>query len=82
MPPIIEFTSETTREKEWDNIACIHMGCVQTTTWSFNQKRMGEHQLIPKKFLNANRIDYSDYATCVLLTHCGNYTLIGWFLNF
>lgn len=26
MPPIIEFTSEITREKEWDNIAAIHQG--------------------------------------------------------
>lgn len=26
MPPIVEFTSEVTREKEWDNIAAIHEG--------------------------------------------------------
>lgn len=26
MPPIIEFTSETTRDKEWDSIAAIHSG--------------------------------------------------------
>lgn len=26
MPPIVEFTSETTREKEWDNIAAVHLG--------------------------------------------------------
>lgn len=26
MPPIVEFTTETTREKEWDNIAAIHEG--------------------------------------------------------
>jgi len=37
MPPILEFTSETAREKEWDNIAAIHAGIIQTTTWSFNQ---------------------------------------------
>lgn len=30
MPPIVEFTSEITREKEWDNIAAIHEGdCVK-----------------------------------------------------
>lgn len=28
MPPIIEFTSQTTREKEWDNIAAIHSGTI------------------------------------------------------
>lgn len=26
MPPVTEFTSETTREKEWDNIAAVHSG--------------------------------------------------------
>lgn len=26
MPPIIEFTSEVTREKEWDNVVAIHAG--------------------------------------------------------
>ena len=26
MPPIFEFTSEITREKEWDNIAALHVG--------------------------------------------------------
>lgn len=26
MPPITQFTSEVTREKEWDNIAAIHLG--------------------------------------------------------
>lgn len=30
MPPIVEFTSETTREKEWDNIAAIHEGKYET----------------------------------------------------
>lgn len=26
MPPIVKFTSETTREKEWDSIAALHLG--------------------------------------------------------
>lgn len=26
MPPIVSFTSEVTREKEWDNIAAAHLG--------------------------------------------------------
>lgn len=29
MPPIMEFTSETTREKEWDDIAAIHLGMLK-----------------------------------------------------
>ena len=24
MPPIVEFTTETSKDREWDNIAAIH----------------------------------------------------------
>ncbi|XP_054747094.1 WD repeat-containing protein 36 [Anastrepha obliqua] len=78
MPPIIEFTSETTREREWDNIAAIHAGIIQTTTWSFYKNRMGEHRLVPSKFQNKNRIDYKTITTCVTLTHCCNFVIIGY----
>ena len=77
MPPIIEFTTELTREKEWDNIAAIHSGTIQTTTWSFHKNRMGEHHLIPEQFTNANRKDFKSETTCVILTHCGNFAIIG-----
>ncbi|XP_065372448.1 WD repeat-containing protein 36 [Calliphora vicina] len=78
MPPIVEFTTELTREKEWDNIAAIHMGTVHTTTWSFHKNRMGEHHLIPKQFTNKNRVDFKAETTCVTLTHCGNFVIIGY----
>lgn len=77
MPPIIEITSETTREREWDNIAALHEGIIQTTTWSFHKNRMGEHRLIPEKFQNKNRTDYNTITTCVTLTHCCNFVIIG-----
>ncbi|KAI8130595.1 WD repeat-containing protein 36 [Lucilia cuprina] len=78
MPPIIEFTTELTREKEWDNIAAIHTGTIQTTTWSFHKNRMGEHHLIPEKFTNRNRKDFKAETTCLTLTHCGNFVIIGY----
>ncbi|XP_036341537.1 WD repeat-containing protein 36-like isoform X1 [Rhagoletis pomonella] len=78
MPPIIEFTSETTREREWDNIAAIHEGIIQTTTWSFHKNRMGEHRLIPQKFQNKERVDYETITTSVTLTHCCNFAIIGY----
>ncbi|XP_030370468.1 WD repeat-containing protein 36 [Scaptodrosophila lebanonensis] len=78
MPPIVEFTTETTREKEWDNIAAIHAGIIQTTTWSFNKNRMGEHRLVPMKFQNKNRVDFKSETTCLTLTHCGNFVIIGY----
>lgn len=77
MPPITYFTSETTREKEWDSIAAIHTGIIQTTTWSFHKQRMGEHRLIPEKFFNKHRKDFNTETTCLILTHCGNFVIIG-----
>lgn len=77
MPPICHFTCETTREKEWDNIAAIHSGLVMTTTWSFNKSKMGELKLVPEKFHNKNRTDFNSEATCICLTHCGNFVIIG-----
>lgn len=77
MPPIVEFTAESTREKEWDNIAAIHSGLVQATTWSFGKCKMGELHLVPEKYQNKNRTDFNVEATCISLTHCGNFVIIG-----
>lgn len=77
MPPIVEFTSECTREKEWDNIAAIHSGLVVATTWSFHRSKMGELKLVPEQFQNKNRKDFNAEATCISLTHCGNFVIIG-----
>lgn len=78
MPAITHFTSEATRDKEWDNIAAIHDGLVQTTTWSFSKQRMGTHRLVPEQFQNAQRTDFQTEATCLCVTHCGNFVLIGY----
>ncbi|KAH8385586.1 hypothetical protein KR200_001874 [Drosophila serrata] len=78
MPPILEFTSDTAREKEWDNIAAIHAGIIQTTTWTFDKNRMGEHRLVPKQFQNKNRSDFQSETTCLVLTHCGNFVIVGY----
>lgn len=79
MPPIIQFTSETTREKEWDNIAAIHDGLAMVTTWSYDKLKMGDLKLLPEKFYRKN-IDpnIEVVATCLCLSHCGNFVLIGY----
>lgn len=79
MPPIVEFTSETTREKEWDNIAAIHQGLSMVTTWSYDKIKMGELKLLPKRFQNKNKdLDVDVVATCISITHCGNFVLVGY----
>ena len=45
-PPL---PTATVREKEWDNIAAVHRGVAQVTTWSFDRQRMGEHRLLPAR---------------------------------
>lgn len=77
MPPIVDFTSECTREHEWDNIAAIHSGLVMTTTWSFKKCKMGDLKLVPEQYQNKNRTDFNVEATCISLTHCGNFVIIG-----
>ncbi|XP_063909551.1 WD repeat-containing protein 36 [Zophobas morio] len=81
MPPMTQFTSETTREKEWDNIAAVHLGIPMVTTWSYDKLKMGELKLLPERFqkkkINVN--GFQDVAaTCLHLTHCGNFVLVGY----
>ncbi|TDG44796.1 hypothetical protein AWZ03_008770 [Drosophila navojoa] len=78
MPPIQEFTADATREKEWDNIAAIHVGIIQTTTWSFYRGRLGDHRLVPKQFQNKNRNDFDAETTSIVASHCGNFVIIGY----
>ncbi|KXJ70732.1 hypothetical protein RP20_CCG022629 [Aedes albopictus] len=78
MPPINFFTSETTRDKEWDSIAAAHAGLVQITTWSFDKCKMGDLKLVPEVFQNKNRTDFGVTASALCLSHCGNFVTIGY----
>lgn len=80
MPAITEFTTETTREKEWDNIAAIHTGLPLVTSWSFDKCKMGELKLRPPPLLGEEKAESKEYleATCIALTNCGNFVVIGY----
>lgn len=81
MKPIIRFTSETTREKEWDNIAAIHLGTTEVTTWSYSKVKMGDIKLVHDRFKvnkQSGACKYKATPACVHLTHCGNFVLIGY----
>lgn len=60
MPPIVSFSSEETRAKEWDNIVAIHQGLSMVTSWTFDKARMGDHKLAPKKDDPGNVAKVSD----------------------
>lgn len=78
MPPITAFTSETTRDKEWDSIIAVHKGIPIVTTWSFNNSKMGEHKLCHERFKKNVSGQKNVKATCAFLTHCGNFVVIGY----
>jgi U3 small nucleolar RNA-associated protein 21 len=71
MPPINQLSSCMQRDKQWDSIASLHEGRYLGTTWSYNKIRMGDHKLIAPNF------DKSILSTCLTVTHCGNFVLIG-----
>ncbi|XP_015522612.1 WD repeat-containing protein 36 [Neodiprion lecontei] len=74
MPPITLFTSESTREKDWDNVAALHLGLGVVTTWSYDKIKMGELKLLPDRFKH----NPSATATSLCITHCGNFVIIGY----
>lgn len=59
------------RDKQWDSIASLHDGMYMTTTWSYNKICMGQHKLKPPE------MEKGATATCLTVTHCGNFVLIG-----
>jgi len=77
MPNITEFTVETTRDREWDNIACVHRGVNISTTWSYGNCKMGELQLLHERFKLDTELR-SASATCLCLSSCGNFVVIGY----
>ncbi|KAK5650664.1 hypothetical protein RI129_001693 [Pyrocoelia pectoralis] len=79
MPPITQFTSEVTREKEWDNIAAIHSGLSIVTSWSYDKLKMGDLKLHPERLHKKKNLSKSTVsASSICLTHCGNFVLVGY----
>lgn len=77
MEPIIDFTSETTREQEWDNIGCVHRNTTTVTTWSYGKQKMGMLKLRHQRFKDCPELRQS-LSTCICLSMCGNFVIIGY----
>lgn len=56
----------------------LHSELVMATSWSFDKRKMGELKLIPEKFKGSNRTNYRAVASCLNMTHCGNFVVIGY----
>eukprot|EP00095_Tigriopus_kingsejongensis_P011785 maker-scaffold119_size336447-snap-gene-2.31 protein:Tk11785 transcript:maker-scaffold119_size336447-snap-gene-2.31-mRNA-1 annotation:"wd repeat-containing protein 36" len=77
MEPIIDFTTETTRDRDWDNIAAVHRDTTSVTTWSFGHQKMGDLKLRHPRFKEDAALK-SVRATCLSLSICGNFVFIGY----
>lgn len=60
------------RDKQWASIAALHKGLYVATSWSYNRMCMGEHKFKPE-----SDVDKTVIATCLIVTHCGNFVVIG-----
>ncbi|KAG8232513.1 hypothetical protein J437_LFUL012669 [Ladona fulva] len=76
MPPVTQFATEGARGKDWDDIVCAHAGMAVVTTWSFERTCMGSHKLLPPGVSNPK--NRSVVATSLCISHCGNYTIVGY----
>ena len=63
--------------QEWDNIACVHSDTQVVSTWSFNAQKMGDTLLRHPRFKEDQKLR-DTVATCVCLTACGNFVLVGY----
>ncbi|XP_045524654.1 WD repeat-containing protein 36 isoform X1 [Pieris brassicae] len=70
--PISHLSSCMQRDKQWDSIASLHQHMKTATTWSYNKLCMGKHKLKPPVFEKKVK------ATCITVTHCGNFAVIGY----
>jgi U3 small nucleolar RNA-associated protein 21 len=77
MEPIIDFTTETTRDRDWDNVACVHRDTTTVTTWSFGDQKMGDLKLRHERFKTDQTLRAAK-STCLCLTFCGNFVLVGY----
>ncbi|XP_065834834.1 WD repeat-containing protein 36-like isoform X2 [Oscarella lobularis] len=72
LSPITAFSAEEARERDWDNVATCHRGSRVVRTWNYQNKCIGKHKL------DARSVPATAKAECVVVSHCGNFVLIGY----
>ncbi|XP_022806762.1 WD repeat-containing protein 36-like [Stylophora pistillata] len=71
LAPVVDFSSEISRESAWDNIVTCHQGHKEARTWSFQRKCIGKHHLKSRAGENAGPIMTTAKSSC------GNFAIIG-----
>ncbi|XP_074642621.1 WD repeat-containing protein 36-like [Tubulanus polymorphus] len=77
MPPITDFTSESSRQSDWDSIVACHRGCTQVTTWDYNRYTMGKYRLQHQRFVQEKSLRNTT-ALCTTISSCGNFCCVGY----
>lgn len=72
LPPIIRFSAERVREKQWDNISACHKDSSLVTTWNYDKCKLGQHVIEQPTFNN-----HEVFATMTCISPCGNFMVIG-----
>ncbi len=68
LPEITGIASQTTREKDWDNVLTMHKDDVAVRAWTWSKRRIGQHIF--------RTLDKSPVKS-VAISGCGNFGLIG-----
>ncbi|KAM7534686.1 hypothetical protein Aperf_G00000117711 [Anoplocephala perfoliata] len=70
------------RAHDWDSIAVAHCNRREVSTWNFVKATRGKHWLDPKRFHgkggDALRVHRRTVATCLCITRCGHFVVIGY----
>jgi U3 small nucleolar RNA-associated protein 21 len=63
MPPVIEFSSNETKQSDWDSIVCVHENLRMVTTWDYIKSTMGKHKIDHQRFKENEKMYASTTAT-------------------
>ena len=63
MPPIIDFSSNESKQSDWDSIICVHENLRLATTWDYLKSTMGKHKLDHPRFKENERLYANVTAT-------------------
>ncbi|KAL5106631.1 WD repeat-containing protein 36 [Taenia crassiceps] len=70
------------RANDWDSIVVAHTDRREVSTWNFVKATRGRHWLDPKRFHGkggeALRVHRHTIATCLCMTRCGHFVVIGY----
>ena len=71
LPPVLDFESSPAKEQRWSNIVTCHDNDAAAYAWSFSRKALDRRRLLKNDKNNLSA------CTCVSLSACGNFVVLG-----